>query len=120
VPLRRPGDQLGGAPLEGGHGLDVVLQVHVPEDSTESGAMVWFCPGYAMVDPPATGRDLLTQAAAESDVLGAQPVLATSAQVAVDRVGVVGEAGPARSNVRVLRCAGRRAAVARTATRPRP
>jgi DNA-directed RNA polymerase specialized sigma24 family protein len=35
--------------------------------------MAWFCPGYAMVDPPAIGRDLLTQAAAESDVLGAQP-----------------------------------------------
>ncbi len=30
VPIRRPGDQFGGAPLEGCHGLDVLLQVHAP------------------------------------------------------------------------------------------
>lgn len=40
VPRRCSGNQLSGAPLEGGHGLDVVLQIHVPEFSTEFGAMI--------------------------------------------------------------------------------
>lgn len=39
VSLRCPGDQFGGASLEGRHGLDVLLKVHARQDSTKCGAI---------------------------------------------------------------------------------